>query len=144
MLSDLVDVGDIRSERHIFGSHTVGGSTASPLVVVDESVRIGKAVEFRQEITMIEIGSAMQDDDWRAFPNVPRVQLRTSHGDPILTRPAAPFLSNLRKGSGRYVGTNKYHEREGDLHRQKTISRDHLAQSAPENLCPTRSPTRKQ
>jgi hypothetical protein len=38
-------------------------TTTSPLVVVDEMERIGEAVQFRQEIAVIEIGPAVEDDD---------------------------------------------------------------------------------
>jgi hypothetical protein len=33
------------------------------LIVVDEAERIGQAIQVREQIVVVEIGSAMEDDD---------------------------------------------------------------------------------
>ena len=44
ILSHLLQIRDVGCECDVFGLHTISGSATSPLVVVDEMERIGKAV----------------------------------------------------------------------------------------------------
>jgi hypothetical protein len=69
VLPHAVEVGEVGGEGDIRGLHVSGGAAPPALVVVDETVGIREAVEFRQEIAMVEIGSAVEDDNSRALPD---------------------------------------------------------------------------
>src|SRR5260370_42363978 len=63
----------------------VGGSATPSLVVVDETVGIGTAVQVRQNIADVKIGPTMEDDDRRTPPNLSRIQVGASgrHAAPM-------------------------------------------------------------
>ncbi len=75
MFSHPVQIADLACERDVLGLHAICGSPASPLVVVNEVVRIGQTIELGQEIAMVEIGAAMQDNDWLPLADLARIQI---------------------------------------------------------------------
>jgi hypothetical protein len=93
ILLHLLDIGDVGCECYVFGLHMICGSASAPLVVVDEVERIREAVELRHKITVVEIGSAVEHDDWCPLPDFPNIQFRSSDRDLTLTRRGASIAS---------------------------------------------------
>ena len=63
ILPHLVEIVDVGCERYVLGLHMISRSPTSPLVVVDEAECIRQSIEVGQEIAVIEIGPAVEDDD---------------------------------------------------------------------------------
>ena len=65
-----VEVVDLRPNRDIVGLHAVRRPAATALVVVDEAERVCEPVELREEVGVVEVGPAVDDDDRRAVADV--------------------------------------------------------------------------
>ena len=61
--SHTVQVIDLRIDADLDGLHAFGGSPATPLVVVDESERVGESVQLGTKVVVVEAGATVEDDD---------------------------------------------------------------------------------
>ena len=63
VLPHLVEIVDVGRERDVLGVNLIRRSPTSPLIVVDEPERIRQSIQVGQEIAVVEIGSAVEDDE---------------------------------------------------------------------------------
>ncbi len=63
--------------------------------------RIREAIEFWQEIAVVEIGPAVEDDDGCTLSDFSGIQLRTSDRDKAFTRRGTLFAFQPRRRTGR-------------------------------------------
>jgi hypothetical protein len=64
----------------------LGGAELLEIVVVNQPERTRQPIEIGQEVTVVEIGSSMQHEEWLAASDVSRVERRGSSRDPALPR----------------------------------------------------------
>jgi len=68
MAARVIQVVHFGLDSHLVGSHAVGRSPTAALVVVDELESLSKTGEFGQQVLVVEIGTAVQQDDRRPWP----------------------------------------------------------------------------
>lgn len=98
------EVLDLRCQRDVLGSHAVGGSSAPPLIVVDELEVVGEPVELGQEIRVVEVRSPVDHEDGESLPHDPGVELgaHAPGGDAAGTQRSSPSsTSNAESSSTR-------------------------------------------
>ena len=69
-----IEIIDVGCKRNVLGHHLVRGSPTSPLVVVDEPECICQSIQIGQEIPMIEIRTAVEDDERLSPPDFSRIE----------------------------------------------------------------------
>ena len=79
-LADRIEVGHLGGDRDL-GELTGEGSAATPLVVVDEVGAVGKDIELRAEVLVVEVGTAVDGDDRRPGPERADEQAAAGHRD---------------------------------------------------------------
>src|SRR5262245_43267138 len=76
VLPHRVEVVEVGRERNVLGPDVLGGSPARALIVVDEAELILELIQLRQEVTVVEIGPAVEDDDRPSLPNRSGIERR--------------------------------------------------------------------
>ena len=84
VLTHRVEIVDIRCEADVIWSDVLRGFPATALVVVDQPVTVRQAIEIRQEVRVIEVGSAVEDDDGLSVADLACVERRSAYGDATL------------------------------------------------------------
>src|SRR5262245_4149811 len=75
MFTNGIEIGHLGFERHVLRMNARGGLSAASLIVVDQTISIGEPIEIGHEIAMIEIRSAVQNDDRGSLADLARIQL---------------------------------------------------------------------
>jgi hypothetical protein len=86
VLPQALQIVDLRSDADVVGPDVAAGPSASQPVIVDEAERIGEAVHFGEQVSEVDIRSAVEDDDRLALANVAEVQPGVADRDVALTR----------------------------------------------------------
>ena len=74
------EVVELRRERDVLRPHALGGSAAAALVVIDEAERVCEPIELRQQVRVVEVRPAVDDDDRMAGADIAaeqRIHART-------------------------------------------------------------------
>ena len=74
VLSDPVEIVDVRRHRHVVRLHMFGGSAASALVVVNEAIPVSQSIELGKKVGLIEIRTAVELDDRLTVPDLSGVE----------------------------------------------------------------------
>jgi hypothetical protein len=74
VLPQAVKVFDVRLDSDIFWLYIVRRLAPPSLVVVDEPVRIGQAIHIGEQIAMVKIGPAVEDDDRLSLSDLAIIQ----------------------------------------------------------------------
>jgi hypothetical protein len=141
ILPNLLQICDVGCERDVFRVHTIGRSATPALVVVDEMERIGEAVQLGQQIAVVEIGPAMQDDDRLASADFSGIQFHASDRDAAFMRRGVPFAFKRSRQIWRQpwcVCPRKNREDYRCFHRAKVTSTCYPAQSVTMASCSLR------
>ena len=91
VLPHLVEIVDVGCERDFLGQHLIRGSPTSPLVVVDEAECIRQSIQVGQEIAMVEIRPAVEDDDGLPLPDFSRIERRLPDRNTAFARCRGPL-----------------------------------------------------
>jgi hypothetical protein len=84
VLPHLVKVVQVRRERNVLWPNVLRGSPAPALIVVDKAKLIFELIQIGQEVTMVEIGPAVQDDDRLSSANRSDVERCAANQDAAL------------------------------------------------------------
>jgi hypothetical protein len=74
-----IEIVDFGCERDFLGQHLICGSAPSPLVVVDEPKGIRQSIQVGQEIAVIKIRPAVEDDNGLPLPDLPIIERCLTH-----------------------------------------------------------------
>ncbi len=86
VLPHFFQIRHLRFDRDVFGLHTGRRFSPAPLVVVDQPVPVREPIHLRQEVRVIEIGAAVQDDHRPALTDLAREEFRSRHRDSRIVR----------------------------------------------------------
>jgi hypothetical protein len=76
-----VQVRHLGADVDVLRLDAVRRTASPPLVVVDEAARVGEPVELRQQVRVVEVRPAVEDDERRAGADLAAVEPRTVDGD---------------------------------------------------------------
>ncbi len=79
-----VQIVDLGFNADGLGKDVRGGLAASSLVVVDQPKRTRQPIELGQQVVMVEVGSAVQNDEGSTGADFPEKELRTRNGEVTL------------------------------------------------------------
>jgi hypothetical protein len=89
VLPHLVEVIDVGRDRHVLRPNAFRGSPAPPLIVVDELEPVLQLIQVGQEIAVVEIGPAVEDDNGLPMPDGSAVERGAPDPDASLERTCA-------------------------------------------------------
>src|SRR5262245_19789596 len=75
VFANRIQVREVGCERNVFGANPGRRLTTPPLVVVDQVIGVGQTIQLREEIEMVKVRAAMNDEHGPAGADVSRVQL---------------------------------------------------------------------
>ena len=92
MLPHPLNVLHVGGERYFLRANPFCGTSPSALIVIDDAESIRESVQVRQEIAVVEIGAAMEDDDGLSLADRSGIQRRCADRDTALVRPLGYLL----------------------------------------------------
>ena len=123
VLPHRVRIGDVGFDADVFGPDALCGATASSLVVVDEAVGFGQTIELGEEIAVLEVGPAMEDEDWLPPSDLPVVETGGSDRDAALSCGRSALIGRRTGTGGLWSGapSGKEDERQRGSHDPATL-----------------------
>jgi hypothetical protein len=86
IFSKTFQIFDLGTYRDIFRVHIPRRPATSSLVIIDQAEGIGQAIRIGEKVGVIEIGSAMQNDERLSLSDFAVIQLGTPDREEAFTR----------------------------------------------------------
>ena len=79
MLPHHIEIVHFGGDRDFLRQHLICGSATPPLVVLDEAEGVRQSIQIGQEVAVIEIRAAVEDDDGLPLADIPTIERCPTH-----------------------------------------------------------------